>query len=71
MIAGYGLLTRRPGGRPLLTILMTLRILVACVSFGFFGRWYSAGSVVGVALSLAVIALLWDSRANAYFHRTS
>jgi hypothetical protein len=63
-----GLLARRPGSRVFVTIVMLLRIAVACVSFGVVGTWYSIGSVIGIVLSVAVIALLWDSRANAYFH---
>jgi hypothetical protein len=63
-----GLLARRPGSRMFLTVLMMLRIAVACVSFGVVGTWYSAGSVIGIAVSVVVIGLLWDSRANAYFH---
>lgn len=58
-------------GRVAVTALMTMRIVVACVSFGLLGTWYSAGSAVGVVLSIVVIALLWDSRANAYFHHTA
>lgn len=57
-----------PRGRVAVTALMTMRIVVACVSFGLLGTWYSAGSAAGVVLSIVVIALLWDSRANAYFH---
>ena len=59
----------RPGGRVFVTALMTVRIVAACVSFGLLGTWYSAGSVIGLVLSVLVIALLWDSRANAFFHR--
>lgn len=64
------LLEGRFGGRVFVTALMTVRIVGACVSLGLFGTWYSAGSVVGIVLSLVVVGLLWDSRANAYFHRT-
>ena len=46
---------------------MMLRIAVACISFGVIDRWYSGGSVVGMLVSLVVVGLLWDSRANAYF----
>jgi hypothetical protein len=59
----------RPGGRVFVTVLMTVRIVAACVSFGLLGTWYSAGSAVGLVLSVLVVALLWDSRANAFFHR--
>ena len=68
-VAGaYGLLSRRPGSRSFVTIIMMLRILVASISLGVIGTWSAAGSVVGIVVALVVVALLWDSRANAYFH---
>jgi hypothetical protein len=59
---------RKPGSRAVVTVVMMLRIAVACISFGVIDRWYSGGSVVGMVVSLVVVGLLWDSRANAYFH---
>ena len=50
---------------------MMLRIAVASISVGVIGTWYAAGSVAGVVVALVVVALLWDSRANAYFHAAS
>ena len=46
---------------------MLLRIATACVSFGVIDAWYSGGSAIGILVSVVVIGLLWDSRANAYF----
>ena len=68
LIGAAGLWTRRPGSRTFLTTLMLIRIAAASVSFGVIGTWYSSGSVLGIVVSVVVIALLWDSRANAYFH---
>ena len=68
-VAGaYGLMMRRPGSRSFVTVMMMLRILVASISFGVVDTWPAAGSVVGIVVALVVVALLWDSRANAYFH---
>ena len=68
-VAGaYGLMMRRPGSRSFVTVMMMLRILVASISLGVVGTWPAAGSVVGIVVALVVVALLWDSRANAYFH---
>jgi hypothetical protein len=68
-VAGaYGLLTRKAGSRVFVTIVMMLRIAVASITFGVLGTWYAAGSAVGIVLALVVVALLWDSRANAYYH---
>jgi uncharacterized membrane protein len=70
VVGALGLLVDRPRSRGLVTGLMALRIAVACISFAVVGTWYSAGSVVGIVVALVVITLLWDSRANAYFHAT-
>ena len=64
-----GLLTHRPGSRAFVTVVMMVRIALASISFGIIGTWYSAGSVLGIVVAVVVVALLWDSRANAYFHR--
>lgn len=64
----YGLLLRKAGSRSFVTIMMMLRILVAVIGFGVIGPWPAAGSVLGIVVALVVVALLWDSRANAYFH---
>jgi hypothetical protein len=68
LVGAYGLGMRKPGSRAFVTILMLLRIATACISFGVIGTWYSGGSVLGILVSVVVIGLLWDSRANAYFH---
>lgn len=68
LAGAYGLLTRRAGSRAFVTVVMTLRIAVASITFGVIGTWYAAGSAVGVVVALVVVALLWDSRANAYYH---
>jgi hypothetical protein len=71
VVGALGLLVGRPRSRGFVTGLMALRIAVACISFAVVGTWYSAGSVVGIVVALVVITLLWDSRANAYFHATA
>ena len=68
LCGAFGLLMRKPGGRALVTVVMVLRIATACISFGVIETWYSGGSVIGILVSVVVIGLLWDSRANAYFH---
>jgi hypothetical protein len=68
VVGSVGLRLHQPGSRALVTVLMLVRIAVASVSFGLFGSWYSAGAAVGIVVAVTVIALLWDSRANAYFH---
>ena len=68
LIGAFGLLARKPGSRAFVTVVMMLRIATACISFGVIDAWYSGGSVVGILVSVVVIGLLWDSRANAYFH---
>jgi len=69
LIGGVGLVKNKPGSRVFVTVVMMLRIAAACISFGAIDTWYSFGSVIGIVVSVVVIALLWDSRANAYFHR--
>jgi len=69
LAAGLGLLAGRAGSRAFVTVVMMLRIALACISFGLLDGWYAGSSIFGVAAALAVITLLWDSRANAYFHR--
>ncbi len=44
---------------------MMLRIATGRVALGAIGNWYSAGSVIASVVSVAVIALPWDSRAKA------
>jgi len=68
LIGAFGLWVRKPGSRAFVTVVMMLRIAMACISFGVIDSWYSGGSVVGMLVSLVVVGLLWDSRANAYFH---
>ena len=68
LIGAFGLWVRKPGSRVFVTVVMMLRIATACISFGVIDGWYSGGSVVGMLVSLVVVGLLWDSRANAYFH---
>lgn len=70
-VGAYGLVVRRAGSRVFLTLMMMLRIAVASLSIGIVGTWYAAGSVAGIVVALVVVALLWDSRANAYFHADS
>ena len=69
MVGGYGLWVHRPGSRAFVTIVMMLRIATACVTFGVLGNAYSAASAVGIVVAVVVIALLWDSHANEYFHQ--
>jgi hypothetical protein len=69
LAGGFGLLVGRSGSRAFVTVLMMVRIALACISFGLLDAWYAGGSVLGIAAALVVITLLWDSRANAYFHR--
>ena len=69
VIGGYALWVHRPGSRSFVTVVMMLRITTSCVTFGILGNAYSAGSAVGIVVAVVVIALLWDSHANEYFHR--
>lgn len=68
LFGAFGLLVGKPGSRAFVTVVMLLRIATACVSFGVIDAWYSGGSAIGILVSVVVIGLLWDSRANAYFH---
>ncbi len=68
LVAALGLRLHKRSSRAFATVLMLVRIAVASISFGLIGSWYSGGSAVGIVLAVTVIALLWDSRANAYFH---
>jgi hypothetical protein len=68
LVGAFGLLVGKPGSRAFVTVVMLLRIATACVSFGVIDAWYSGGSAIGILVSVVVIGLLWDSRANAYFH---
>jgi hypothetical protein len=70
VLAALGLSARKQGSRVVVTVVMMLLIATACLSFGLIGTWYSTGSLVGIAVSLVVVTLLWDSRANAYFYAT-
>jgi hypothetical protein len=69
LVAASWLLVGRRGSRAFVTGVMLLRIVIATISFGLISGWYSGGAVAGILVAVAVIALLWDSRANAYFHR--
>ena len=67
-VAGaYGLFAGKAGSRVFVTVVMMLRMAVAGISVGVIGTWYAAGSVIGLVVAFVVVALLWDSRANAYF----
>lgn len=67
VLAAAALWLRRPGSRMLLTVVMILRIGTASISVGLVGTLYSVGSVTGIVVSVLVVALLWDSRANGWF----
>jgi hypothetical protein len=70
VLAALGLSGRRHSSRVVLTGVMIVGMAVASVSLGLVGTWCSTGSLIGIVVSWVVISLLWDSRANEYFHAT-
>lgn len=67
-VAGaYGLFAGKARSRLFVTVVMMLRMAVATITVGVIGTWYATGSVIGLVVAFVVVALLWDSRANAYF----
>ena len=70
VLAALGRSGRGHSSRVVLTVVMIAGMAVASVSFGLVGAWCSTGSLIGIVASWVVITLLWDSRANEYFHAT-
>jgi hypothetical protein len=58
----------RHSSRVVLTVVMSAGMALASLSAGLIGTWCSTGSLIAIPLSWVAIALLWDSRANEYFH---
>jgi hypothetical protein len=68
VLAAVGLSGRRHRSRVVLTVVMTVGMTLASLSSGLIGTWCSTASLIGIPLSWVAITLLWDSRANEYFH---
>lgn len=70
VIAAMGVSGRRHSSRLVPTVVMIVGMAVASLTVGLVDAWCSTGLLVGIVASWVGITLLWDSRANEYFHAT-